>query len=141
MTETTRLVPRLTHAGALRALDAAAAKAAEMGAPVNIVVVDEGGVDLAMLRMDGAKFLSIETARSKAMTAASHRKPTTQIPADLALRLAIASGSRITDMAGGLPIVIDGVCVGGIGIGSASDEDDIAIARAALAALGAQDFP
>jgi uncharacterized protein GlcG (DUF336 family) len=42
-------------------------------------------------------------------------------------------------MAGGLPIVVDGVCVGGIGVGSAPDAEDVAIARAGLAAIGADD--
>ena len=139
-TAPTRLSPRLTHAGALQMLEAAMARAVELDAPVNIVIVDEGGRDLLALRMDGAKFLSMETARSKAMTAASHRRPTTQIAEDLALKLAIASGSRLTNMAGGLPIVIEETCVGGIGIGSALDEDDIRIARAALLAIGARDF-
>ncbi|QZO02212.1 heme-binding protein [Chenggangzhangella methanolivorans] len=118
---------------------AAVAEATRLGAPVNVVVVDESGVDLAFVRMDGAKFLSIETARAKAQTSASHRRPSTRIPADIATGLAFASGGRITDMAGGLPVFIDGACVGGIGIGSASDEDDIAIARAALAAVGADE--
>lgn len=118
-------------------LAVAEAKASEIGAPVNIVIVDEGGNDLALLRMDGAKFLSVSTARTKARTSASHRCPTTEIPIGIAQGLALASGGQITDMAGGLPIVVDGTCVGGIGIGSASDEDDITIALAALAAIGA----
>lgn len=128
---------KLTHAGALIMIGAAVETAARLGAPVNVVIVDESGVDLAMVRMDGAKFLSIATARAKAQTAASHRRPTTKIPAEIAAGLAFASGGRITDMAGGLPVMIDGACIGGIGIGSASDEDDIEIARAALAAIGA----
>ncbi|GLK81485.1 GlcG/HbpS family heme-binding protein [Methylopila turkensis] len=133
-----RSAPKLTHAGALAMIGAAVAHAEAIGAPVIVVIVDESGVDLAMARMDGAKFLSIETARSKAQTSASHRRPTPKIPADIATGLAFASHGRITQMAGGLPIMIEGQCVGGIGIGSASDEDDIAIATAALAAIGAE---
>ncbi|MDR4306020.1 heme-binding protein [Chelatococcus sambhunathii] len=118
-------------------IESAVAAATRLGAPVNVVIVDESGVDLAMVRMDGAKFLSIETARAKAQTAASHRRPTTKIPSEIASGLAFASGGRITDMAGGLPVMFDGACVGGVGIGSASDEDDIEIALAALSAIGA----
>jgi uncharacterized protein GlcG (DUF336 family) len=131
--------PRLTHHGALTALQAAIAKALEIAQPVNIVVVDEGGNIVASVRMDGAKFLSMKTATAKAVSAASHRRPTTAIDADIAPSLASASGGWITNMAGGLPIVVDGVCVGGIGVGSAPDAEDVAIARAGLAAIGADD--
>ncbi len=133
----TRPSLKLTHAAALTALAAAVAKAEEIGWHVDIVIVDESGVLLAAVRMDEAKFLSMTTATHKAMSAASHRRPTTEIGGDLAASLALASQGRLTNMAGGLPIVIDGICVGGIGIGSAPDDEDIAIARAGLAAIGA----
>lgn len=128
---------RLTHHAALTAIQAAIAKAQSIGHPVDIVVVDEGGNVVASVRMDGAKLLSMRTATAKAMSAASHRRPTTEIDAEIAPSLAVASGGLLTNMAGGLPIVIDGICVGGIGIGSAPDAEDVAIARAGLAAIGA----
>jgi glc operon protein GlcG len=77
----------------------------------------------------------VGTARAKARTAASHRVPTTEINPEIADGLALASQGAITRMAGGLPIFIDGTCIGGIGIGSASDDDDIRIAQAAILAL------
>jgi glc operon protein GlcG len=135
-----RSVLKLTHAAAQLMIEAAAQEATRLGAPVNVVVVDESGLDIAFLRMDGAKFLSIDSARAKALTASSRRKPTTTVPEELAIGLGFASGGRVTAMAGGLPIMLDGVCVGGVGIGSATDEDDIAIARAALRAVGAPTF-
>ena len=128
---------KLTHQAVLAMLNAAAAKAEEIGWHVDIVVVDAGGNVLGSLRMDDAKFLSMHTATTKAVSAASHRRPTTAIDAVLAHSLALASGGRLTNMAGGLPIVVDGVCLGGIGIGSAPDEEDVAIAMAGLAAIGA----
>lgn len=82
--------------------------------------------------MDEAYFLSIETARNKALTAASHKTDTRELPAAIAKELAIASGGKITAMAGGVPIWFRGECIGGVGIGGASDEDDIAIARAGI---------
>lgn len=130
---------KLSHAGAWKMMEAAMAKATEIGFPVNIVVVDDGGNLLGCVRMDGAFTLSMKTAMSKAKTAASHRRPTTEINAVVASALSRASGGVITDMAGGLPIFIEGVCVGAIGIGSAPDAEDIMIARAALAAIGAQE--
>jgi glc operon protein GlcG len=131
-----RKTTKLTHRGVQKMLDAAVAEADGIGVHINVVIVDESGVDLGMLRMDGAKFLSVETARAKARTAASHRVPTTEINSQIADALALASHGAITRMAGGLPIFVDGVCVGGIGIGSASDGDDIQIAHAGLRGLG-----
>lgn len=128
---------KLTHQAVLAMLNAAAAKAEEIGWHVDIVVVDAGGNTIGSLRMDDAKFLSMYTATTKAVSAASHRRPTTEIDSVLARSLALASGGRITNMAGGLPIVLDGLCLGGIGIGSAPDDEDIAIAMAGLAVIGA----
>jgi len=133
----TRPSLKLTHDAALTMLAAAVAKATELGWHVNIVIVDASGAVLASLRMDDAKFLSMHTATTKAISAASHRRPTTAIDAAMARGLALASGGRLTNLAGGLPIVIDGVCVGGIGTGSAPDDEDVAIAMAGLAAIGA----
>jgi uncharacterized protein GlcG (DUF336 family) len=133
----TRSCVALTHAGALRMLEGAMRKAVEIGMPVSILVVDSAGNDIVLLRMDGALLLSMPTARAKARTAASHRCATTDLDPDFALRAAAASGGQITNLAGGLPIVVGGACVGGIGVGSASDEGDVAIAMAGLAAIGA----
>lgn len=134
----TRPAARLTHAGALVALNAAVAKAEAMGVPQNISIVDEGGNLLAFVRMDGAKLLSRETSLSKAISAASHRQPTSRLDPALELKLAIAAGGRLTNLEGGFPIILDGVCVGGIGVGSGKGSEDVEVAKAALAAIGAQ---
>jgi glc operon protein GlcG len=86
--------------------------------------------------MDNAYFLSSETARNKALTAASHRTDTRELPKDISKELAVASGRKITAMAGGIPIWIQGHCVGGIGIGGASDDEDVQIAIAGIDAIG-----
>lgn len=136
---TTRPSLKLTHDGALKALAGAVAKAEALGVPQNITIVDDGGNLLAFVRMDGAKMLSRETSLSKAITAASHRQPTSRLnPAD-EIKLAIAGGSRLTNLEGGLPIVIDGQCVGAVGVGSGTGAQDVEVARAALAAIDAED--
>ncbi len=92
---TTKPSLRLTHEGALKALAGAVAKAEELGVAQNITIVDDGGNLLAFVRMDGAKLLSRETSMSKAITAASHRQPTSRLnPAD-EIKLAIAGGGRL----------------------------------------------
>lgn len=127
----------LTHRGALAMLEAAAQKAEEIGQPQCIVIVDASGVELAVLRMSGAKFLSLKSARAKARTAASIRAPSDAIPDHVGLPIAAATEGDVTRLGGGLPIIKDGVTLGGIGIGSGSPEQDIEVAQAALAAIDA----
>jgi len=128
-------LPRLTHAGALLVLQAAVARAEQIGVAQNVAVVDEGGNLLAFLRMDGAKLLSRETAISKAITAASHRQPTAGLDPELELKLAIAGGGRLTNLEGGQPLWMDGHCVGGIGVGSGTGAQDVDVARAGATVL------
>jgi uncharacterized protein GlcG (DUF336 family) len=138
-TSMTRPSVKLTHHGALIALQAAIAKAESLGVPQNITIVDDGGNLLAFVRMDGAKLLSGETSRAKAVSAASHRQPTARLDPNLEVKLAVATGGRLTNLEGGLPIIFDGTCVGAIGVGSGTGAQDIEVARAALAALNAED--
>lgn len=137
---TTTPMPYLTDEIALAMLLAAKTHAISLGVPQNITVVDAGGNMMAFLRMDGAKFLSIETSKSKAISAASHRQPTGGLDPELELKLAIASGGRLTNLEGGLPIVIDEVCLGGIGVGSGTGAQDVEVARAGLRAVNAREF-
>ncbi len=67
---------KLTHDGALAMIHAGIAKAAAMGVPQCIIVVDTSGEVLASVRMYGAKFLSLRTAHAKARTAASSNNAT-----------------------------------------------------------------
>jgi len=127
----------LTHEGALTMLQAASQKATEMGQPQCIVIVDASGEVIAELRMTGAKFLARKSARSKAITAASTRAVSTNIPDQFHVKIGMASQGDITSLPGGLPIYMDGTCVGGIGVGSGSGDQDIEVANAALAAIGA----
>ncbi|MGH7263567.1 MAG: GlcG/HbpS family heme-binding protein [Candidatus Rokuibacteriota bacterium] len=126
---------KLTHGGALRILEAAIAKADAMGVPQCIAVVDDGGHLLAFARMDGAKFLSIDSALRKAITAVSGRAPTGGVAADVELKLGLATRGKLVNLKGGLPIVVNGSVAGGIGVGSGTGEQDLEVARAALRAL------
>jgi len=132
----------LTCEGVMKLLHAAIAKATEMGVPQCISVVDAGGHLLAFVRMDGAFFQSIATSLMKAKTAASYGKPTGDIPAGIDLKLAIATQGKRINLPGGLPIIVDGHVVGGIGVGSGTGEQDRQVASAALSSLaGARCFP
>ena len=126
---------KLTLAGAMKLLQAAIAKAAEIGVPECISIVDPGGHLLAFARMDGAFVQSIDSSLMKAMTAASYGEPTGNIAAGIDLKLAIATQGKRINLPGGLPIIIDGHVVGGIGVGSGTGEQDRIVAEAALGAL------
>jgi uncharacterized protein GlcG (DUF336 family) len=125
----------LAYAGAAKALAAAVAKAEEIGSPQCIAVCDDGGHLLAFARMDGAKVLSIDSALAKARTAASGRVPTGGVSEDLEWRLVAATQGKLTNLKGGLPIVLRGHLVGAIGVGSGTPEQDVEVARAGIAAL------
>ena len=133
---------KLTCEGAMKLLQAAIAKAADMGVPQCISIVDSGGHLLAFARMDGAFSQSIDTSLMKAKTAASYGKPTGDIAAGVDLKLAIATRGKRINLPGGLPIIVDGHVIGGVGVGSGSTgEQDRQVAKAALGALaGARGF-
>ncbi|MCW5889905.1 MAG: heme-binding protein [bacterium] len=126
---------QLTHAGALAVLEAAVAKATEIGVPQCIAVVDAGGNLLAFVRMDGAKVLSQRSATRKAVTAASSRAASGGMPEDLGAKLAVATDGQLINVRGGLPIVADGHVIGAIGVGSGTQDQDVVVAEAGLAAL------
>lgn len=136
-----RTYVKLSHRGALTALDAAIERAEQLGVPQNVCIVDEGGNLLAFARMDGARLLSGDTSRQKAVTAASHGTPTGNLDPELQLNFGLATGGRLTNLEGGLPIYLDGVLAGGIGVGSGKGTEDIDVGRAALAAIGAEEVP
>ena len=138
MTELTIPSRKLTHDGVRRLIDAAVDKANELGVPVGIAIAGDGARIVGYLLMDGARPLAQESASAKAMTAASHRMPTHEIPYDVGMGLSVTTQGKVIPLRGGLPIVIDGHCVGGIGCGSGTGEEDEVIARAALAAIGAE---
>jgi uncharacterized protein GlcG (DUF336 family) len=129
----------LSHQGALKALAAAVAKAEEIGVPQNIIIVDASGVLVASIRMDGAKYLSIDTATGKARFAASHNTPSGNLPFEAGVTFAVVTKGTATNLPGGLPIRFGGKLAGGIGVGSGTGEQDLIVGRAALAAIGADE--
>jgi uncharacterized protein GlcG (DUF336 family) len=128
----------LTHKGALEMLAAAVAKAEAMGQPQCIVIVDASGELIAEIRMTGSRFLSRKSARAKALTAASTGAATTNIPEAVRPAIAAATQGGVTGLAGGLPIRVRGILIGGIGVGSGTGDQDVEVATAALHAIGAE---
>ena len=132
---------KLSHEGALAALNAGIAKATAMGQPQCISIVDPGGHLLAFVRMDGAFHMSLETSLRKAKTAACYGAPTGGMQDDLAIKLALGTDGQRVNLPGGLPIIVDGHCIGGVGVGSGTGEQDREVAMEAIAAIpGSQSF-
>ena len=127
----------LTHKAVLTMLNAAADKAEEIGQPQCVVIVDASGETLGSIKMTGAKYLSLHSARTKARTSASTGNATGGMPEEFAAKLAAATQNRVTNLPGGLPIRFDGVLAGAIGVGSGTGDQDIEVGKAALAAIGA----
>jgi uncharacterized protein GlcG (DUF336 family) len=136
---------RLTNAGARSMLEAAITKANEFGIAATVAIVDAGGHMMLLERMDGGRFHTVHSSTTKAVTAASNRRPTTTKGAqgqDLdtlhALGLSLAAGpERWTAMAGGYPIFSGGHCIGGIGVSGGDWQQDADISEAALTSIGA----
>jgi uncharacterized protein GlcG (DUF336 family) len=131
----TRTATKLTHEAALALLRAATDHAAGMGQPQCIAVVDEGCNLLGFVRMDGARVLAIDSSRRKAETAAATGRPSGGMGPDLELKLAIATDGRMTNLKGGMPIIVEGQVIGGIGVGSGTGEQDREVAEAAIRAV------
>ena len=115
---------------ARKAVAAAEAEARKNGWPVAIAVVDTSGVLVAFVKMDGTQTASVGVAQDKAYSAAAYRRPTKAFQDGLAKG---GDGWRILNLRGasavegGLPIVIDGKIIGGIGVsGVTADQDGVA---------------
>ncbi len=136
---------RLTNAGAKKMIEAATAKAAAGGAAVTIAVVDAGGHLILLERMEGGKFHTVHSATTKAACAASNRRATTSqgavgqtLDTAHALGLALAAGpERWTAMEGGCPVMVNGECIGGVGVAGADWKTDETLAQEAVTAIGA----
>ena len=137
---------RLTNAGAKKMMSAAIEKAKGFGIPITVAIVDSGGHTILIERMDGGRFHTVHSSTTKAISAASNRRPTTikgaqgqELDTLHAIGLSLAAGTnRWTAMEGGFPIFFDGECVGGIGVSGGDWQQDEDIAQAAVDAVGAK---
>src|ERR1700731_2820306 len=122
---------------AQKMVDAAVAKAKELGVAENVAILDDGGNLKAFSRMDGAPIPTTEMAQNKAYTAllgVSTQEFFNFIQGDPALLAGIPTLARVAAWGGGFPIKVNGEVVGAIGVsGAPTVENDVDCARAALA--------
>jgi uncharacterized protein GlcG (DUF336 family) len=131
----------LTLDDAKRMLAAAEAKAESFGIAYNIAVVDAGGHLLAFARQDGALIGSIDLAIDKATTARIFDKTTSDLgrasqPGAPLYGIQETNAGKVVIFGGGIPVALNGNIVGAVGASAGTVEQDVAVAEAAIAALG-----
>jgi glc operon protein GlcG len=127
----------LTDADVSLILDAAKVHAHQNKWAVTIAVVDDGGHMLGMQRLDGANTISAYIAPAKAHTAAMGARES-KIYEDVINkgRVSFLSAPLLQGMLeGGLPILVDGVTIGAVGVSGVQSHEDAQIAAAGIAAL------
>ncbi len=128
-------------ADARRIIAAAEKKSEELGQPMNIAGVDEGGNLLAFERMANAWLGSIDIAQKKAFTSRAFDITTKALgensqPGQQFFGIHVSNDCKIMIFAGGIPLMQNGVVVGAIGVSGGSGEQDHAGAEAGAAGVG-----
>ncbi len=123
----------------IKAMAAAAeAEALAQGWAVTIAIVDDGGHLLHLQRLDGAPPISAAIAPAKAQTAALGRRES-KVYEDMINggRYSFLSAPSLSGLLeGGVPVVVEGHCIGAVGVSGVKSSEDAQIARAAIAVLG-----
>ena len=132
--------PKITHDDVTVSIEACRKKAVEIGVPMDIAVVDEGGSLLAFERMDGAIVGCIQFAIDKAYTAAvlclrTEEEGKIAQPGGPEFGITSSHGGRIMILAGGVPIKYGKTVVGAVGCSSGTVDQDAAVANAGAAAI------
>ncbi|WP_163851794.1 GlcG/HbpS family heme-binding protein [Pseudooceanicola aestuarii] len=131
---------RLDLTDARTLIAGARTKAEEIGVPMCIAITDESGNLIAFERMEGGKVTSTTIAIDKSFTASAAKKATHEYgkasqPGAPAYGIASAIGGRLMVVGGGLPVVVEGEVVGGIGISSGTPAEDMQVAQAGIDAF------
>jgi glc operon protein GlcG len=128
------------HLEAQRAIAVIQAEIEQRGKAAVIAVADAHGELIALLRMDGAALASIVIATNKAFTAARERKPTREIGQssrhpESGFDTRYFGDDRYIGWGGGLPVWVDGACVGAVAVSGLPEEVDIQLAQMGVAAI------
>lgn len=130
----------ITLADARRVIAAAEKQAEEIGQPMNIAVVDQGGNLVAHVRMDNAWMGSVDISINKAWTARAFDISTKELAelsqsGDQFFGIHASNGGRVMIFAGGIPLKQGGQVVGAIGVSGGLGKQDQAVAEAGAAAF------
>jgi uncharacterized protein GlcG (DUF336 family) len=130
----------VTLSSAQAVVDAAVAKAEEIGVPMNIAVVNDGNNLTAFARMDNAWLGSIDIAQNKAYTARAFDMSTKDLaplaqPNQPLFGIDASNQGQLIVFAGGIPLMSGDQVVGAIGVSGGSVEEDHEVAEAGVAAF------
>lgn len=131
----------INHEQARKAVAAAVVEARKQNLPMAIAVVDNSGMLVAFERMDNTQTGSVGVAQDKAVSAAMYRRPTKVFQDVLA---AGGAGLRVLTLRnanaveGGIPILVDGKIMGGLGVSGGTAEQDGSVAKAGMDGLVAK---
>jgi uncharacterized protein GlcG (DUF336 family) len=136
-----RRIVNITLEQAERVIEAAKAKANDIGVPMTIAVVDTGGNLISLKRMDDAILASLDIAIGKAYTAVAMRMSTADLaavvqPGEALYNLEIANQPRtLVAFGGGVPLQANGEIVGGVGVSGGTPDQDQEVAEASQGAV------
>jgi glc operon protein GlcG len=133
-------ITSLGHAEAQKAIEVIQAEMFKRGKAAVVAVADMHGELIALLRVDGAPFTSIQIAANKAYTAARERKPSREIgqasrDPQKGFDIAYYGDPKILGWGGGLPVVPDGAVVGAVGVSGLPEAEDIELAQMGVDAI------
>ena len=132
----------LTSDQALSLLTAAQEESTRIGVPMSFAVMDPGGHLLALLRMDGAPWISTDVAQGKAWTAAAYGMPSAGQKAKMdslpnfSTALSAMTSGRFTPQPGAVPVYSDGQLVGALGASGGTGQQDEDVCAAAVTSNG-----
>ena len=129
----------ITFDQAKKMMAAAEAHARANNWQVAIAIVDSSSQLVAFSKQDGTQHVSVSIAQGKAVTSVNFRRPTKALEDGIAAGgagLRILSLPGVTPLEGGIPIVVDGKIIGGIGVSGVLSTQDAQVARAGIEALG-----
>jgi len=131
-----KMRPMLTLEDCKKISAAAEAEAKKNNWNVCIAILDDGGHLLHLARMDGSTPANARIAVEKGRTAAETRRSTANWQERVGKRVELLRMPGVTPVQGGLPIVMDGTCVGAVGISGVQSHEDEQIAASGIKALG-----
>lgn len=130
-----RTRPELTQADCEKLSAAAFAEAKRNNWVVAVAILDDGGHLLHFSRMDGATPANAAIAVEKGRTAAMSRRTSGNWQERVQTRRELMKMPGILPVQGGVPIMVDGTCVGGVGVSGVQSHEDEQIARAGIDAV------
>ncbi len=135
-------MPELTLEMAEKAVKVALAKAKELGTPMTVTVVDDGGRVVMVARGDGTGIFTPETSKAKAVAAVAFRRTTKEMVESYKTNpsfwasISSVSGGQALPSTGAVPIRRGGRVIGAIGCGGGSGEQDHLCAEAGASSIG-----